>query len=303
MTVTYKCPGCGAPMEYDAGAGGLVCSYCGTKVVTAEAGKADAETTESNSEEEALDAETANTDPESDEPLGKSFFIDESQPETVEQMPGYRCPVCGAELVTDDNTAATICAFCGSPGLIADRMDGARRPSGVIPFQITGEEAKARFLAWANKNRLAPKGFLGRNVADQMTGIYVPYWLYSYEINMALKGEATRSYTRKHEDVEYTYTEKYRLYCDMDSSYERIPADASEKLDDELMEKLEPFDYSKLRDFDMSCLSGYLAEKYGQPSEAFSQKTMERAVAAAIDLGRKTMKEHDKGYDTVTIID
>ena len=32
MVNTYKCPGCGASLEYRPGAGELVCEYCGTHV-------------------------------------------------------------------------------------------------------------------------------------------------------------------------------------------------------------------------------------------------------------------------------
>ena len=30
-------------------------------------------------------------------------------------MRSYHCPTCGAELVTDETTAASTCAYCGSP--------------------------------------------------------------------------------------------------------------------------------------------------------------------------------------------
>ena len=318
MTITFKCPNCGATLTYDGSADCLVCDYCGTNITVEEvrsqkeaedpqqqSGQEDKQEGEQEGEQEngGQDDAEPEIDLEEDTPLGESTFVDESQPETVEEMPGYRCTTCGAELVTDENTAATVCAFCGRPGLIADRMEGARRPSAVIPFQISKEEAKECFLSWAGKNKLVPKGFLGRTVVDRMTGVYVPYWLYSYEVNMALKAKATRSYKRSHDDVEYIYTEHYRLYCNMDSAYERIPADASEKMDDELMGRLEPFDYSKLRDFDMSFLSGYLAEKYGKGSDTFSENAKDRAITAAVELGRKAMEEHDKGYDTLTLTD
>ena len=53
------------------------------------------------------------------------------------------CSSCGAELVSDGNTMATQCAYCGSPNMIPRRFDGMLRPDYVIPFKKTKEDAIA----------------------------------------------------------------------------------------------------------------------------------------------------------------
>ena len=37
-------------------------------------------------------------------------------------MRSYHCPTCGAELVTDETTAASTCAYCGSPVVLSDHL-------------------------------------------------------------------------------------------------------------------------------------------------------------------------------------
>ena len=54
----------------------------------------------------------------------------------------YRCPDCGAEIVTDATTAATFCVFCHNPTIIPARLSGEYRPSRVIPFKISKEAAQ-----------------------------------------------------------------------------------------------------------------------------------------------------------------
>lgn len=44
--------------------------------------------------------------------------------------------------------------------------------------------------------------------------------------------------------------------------FQRIPADASEKMPDEQMDMLEPYNYSEITDFAMPYLSGYLSSNY-----------------------------------------
>ncbi len=41
-----------------------------------------------------------------------------------------------------------------------------------------------------------------------------------------------------------------------------MPADASEKMPDDLMDKLEPFDYRNLKKFNTPYLAGFISEKY-----------------------------------------
>ena len=70
----------------------------------------------------------------------------------------YHCPNCGAEIMTDENTAATFCSFCGSPTLIEERLSGVLRPKYLIPFQIDREKAKEMFRKWTRRGSLYAAG-------------------------------------------------------------------------------------------------------------------------------------------------
>ena len=244
MVVSYKCPGCGAAMEYDGQSGQLACSYCGTHL--------------SVQEYEAMQQETGTTTAETqeEEPLGEDTYtsMPEGEEETV-QMQMYRCPSCGAELMTDQHTAALICSYCGNPGLIADRMTGVRRPKAVLPFRITREQAIERFMKWTKHGLLTPSDFTSQNTLEKITGMYVPYWLYDYHVNVAMRAKATISRTTRRGDTEYTYTDHFSVYRSVDTDFERIPVDASDRMDDRVMESLEPYNYGEMKEFDMGYLS------------------------------------------------
>ena len=91
MVNTYKCPGCGASLEYRPGAGELVCEYCGTHVSVSDL----------DSQEEHYRCEVEN---------------EAVQEETRQDFQGYTCKTCGAHLITDEHTTATVCCYCGSSG-------------------------------------------------------------------------------------------------------------------------------------------------------------------------------------------
>lgn len=291
MVVTYKCPNCGAAMEFDGQSGKLSCHSCGTQLSVEEYDRLWAD-----SGEDGMDSQTE----EEDSPLGEDTYTEaEHGEEATVQMKMYHCPSCGAELMTDENTAAVICSFCGNPGLIADRMSGVRQPKAVLPFQITREQAVERFLKWTKHGLLTPSDFTSQNTLEKITGMYVPYWLYDYQVNVAMRARATRSRMTRRGDTEYTYTDHYNVYRSVDTEFERIPVDASERMEDSVMESLEPYDYSGLKDFDMAYLSGYLAEKYNFASDKLQGRAKNRAREAAIGVTRGTIDS----YDTVNVTD
>ena len=48
----------------------------------------------------------------------------------------YLCNSCGAKVVTDKNTSASFCAFCGSPALIGQKLTHEFEPEFLIPFKF-----------------------------------------------------------------------------------------------------------------------------------------------------------------------
>jgi len=266
VVVTYKCPGCGAAMEFDGESGKLSCESCGTQLTVEEYNNI---------------------------PLGEDTYTSAEHEESPTiQVQIFKCPSCGAELMTDEHTAATICSYCGNPGLIPDRMAGVHSPKAVLPFRITKEQAVDRFLKWTRHGLLTPSDFTSKNTLEKITGMYVPYWLYDYRITVDMRARATRSHVTRRGDTEYTYTDHYQVYRQVDTEFERIPVDASDRMDDQIMESLEPYDYQDMKDFEMGYLSGYVADKYSAGSENFQERAKSRAREAAIGVTRSTIRAY-----------
>ncbi len=237
MVIHYKCPNCGSDMEFDSTSGMLSCNSCGRK---------------------------DNIEGFSDEYITTTFEEDEAKQ--------YNCNNCGAVIITEADTTATSCSFCGAAVVLGDRLSGDLAPAKVIPFSINKEQAMEAFRKWCKNGRLTPAGFMTADRVKGITGIYVPFWLYDLDTKAKVDavGTKVRTYTRG--DYIYTETKFYDVYRDLDLRYVKVPVDASEKLDDELMDKLEPYDYSNLKDFKTPYLAGYIAEKYNYTDqELFSR--------------------------------
>ncbi len=247
-------------MEFDSTSGMLSCSSCGRK---------------------------ENIETFSEEYITTTFSEDEAKQ--------YNCENCGAVIITDADTTATSCSFCGAAVVLGDRLTGDLAPAKVIPFTINKEEAMEAFKKWCKNGRLTPAGFMSADRVKGITGIYVPFWMYDLDskAKVSAVGTKVRTYTRG----EYIYTETkfYDVYRDIDLSYVKVPVDASEKLDDELMDKLEPFDYSNLKDFKTPYLAGYIAEKYNYTDEELLPRIQAKVEPYIDNYVRSTIA----GYSSV----
>lgn len=279
MVKNYKCPGCGASMVFEEGTDNMHCPYCGTNVSVEEA-KQETEQPEETQNERVKQG-------------GEEKVSGEE-----EKIHTFHCPNCGAQMMTDENTAATFCSFCGSPTLIEERLSGILKPKYLIPFQIEREKAKEMFRSWTKKGIFTPRGFSSTSALDKVTGMYVPYWLYDYDAHVDLDAAATRVHSTRRGDTEYIYTDHYKIHRDISAAYEKVPEDASLQMPDDVMERLEPFHYDQIREFEMPYLTGFLAEKYNDDKEKMKSRAEERIRGFAV---RETM-DTINGYATVNVI-
>ena len=276
--VHYKCPNCGSDMAFDTQTGLLRCSNCGRTDNIENMPKPDEnedETTHYDADDDDINASKSGFENDyadandSDEPSHHSTFNEGEAHE-------YHCNNCGAVLITEPNTTATTCSFCGAGVVLSDRLSGNLAPAKVIPFSISKEQAQEAFVKWCRKGLLTPKDFMTADRIKNITGLYVPFWL--YDINGRGEAEATCTRVRTYSDSDWIYTETkfYHVYRKVDLNYSRIPCDASRKMEDHMMDKLEPYSYNNLKDFNLPYLAGYIAEKYDFTDEDMLPRIKER---------------------------
>lgn len=241
MILHYKCPSCGSDMNFDPESGGLSCQSCG-------------------------EHESIETYPEQ---LLTTIFSEDEAKE-------YHCENCGAVLLTLAETTATSCSFCGAGVVIADRLSGHLAPAKVIPFTISKEEAIKSFKKWCQNGLLTPKGFMNADRIKSVTGMYVPFWLFDLNSKVQVRAVCTKVRTYTSDDYIYTETKYYDVFREINLNYVKIPVDASEKMNDELMDRLEPYPYDQLKDFKTPYLAGYIAEKYNYTGEELLPRAQDK---------------------------
>lgn len=273
MVKTYKCPACGAPIEFDGQAGKMVCQYCQTEV----------EVSEMNQASNLYDEDVVDETPEDKEYCS---------------FDGYKCDSCGAEIVTDEHTSATFCSFCGSPAMIKGRLSGALKPQMVIPFRIQKDGAVAAYKKWTGKGLITPSGFRKQSTIEKITGMYVPFWLYDYNADAHVQAHCTKKRRDRRGDTVYEHTDHFQVGRHVRADFDKIPTDASEKMDDRTMDLLEPYNYGELTAFQMPYLSGYQSEKFSYDSNQLASRAEARVRQYIMTEARGTIN----GYATVNVV-
>lgn len=286
-SVSYKCPSCGGPLEYKPGLPKIKCEYCDTEFSAEQLAdfygqKEDMAAAARNAKESKWAAEDAGSEWSEEE---AAFFR------------AFTCSSCGAEISCDENTMATECVYCGNPTMVASRFSGTLRPDYIIPFKKTKEEAVAALKDFYGGKWLLPGAFTENNRVEHIQGLYVPFWMFNSKVKAlaSIRGENEHVFTTGKTTLKETSV--YECTRAGEMSFDKIPADGSQKMADDYMDSIEPFDYSELVPFQASYMAGFLADRYDVSAEENEDRVNVRINNTAEQVLLNTVT----GYDHTSV--
>jgi len=270
----YKCPSCAGTLLFESESQQMKCPFCDSEFDVKELGCIE--------------------DPGTLDPDVFKMDSHELAPEESEGMVVYSCPSCGGEIVGDSSTAATFCLFCGNTAILTNQLTGMLRPNLVIPFKVTKAQAEEALKAFYQGKTLLPSMFHQENRLECIRGIYVPFWLFDCETHASIRYKATKVQVWSDSNYNYTKTDYYNLYREGDVNFERLPADASTKMDSAYMESIEPYDHKEAAEFNMAFLSGFFADRHDVSSDDAKVRADQRVRSSVTSLFQSTCS----GYST-----
>lgn len=257
----YKCPNCGADIPYDPGSQNLKCPYCDTEYPI--------ETLAEYNEEINI------KDTECNWQTYKYENIELGKYE-------YTCPSCGGSVVMDEENSTSICPYCGGSIILNEKISGSLKPDLVIPFKHSKTEA-INALENEFKNKfLLPHDFKSHKYLDKVEGVYVPYWLFDCDADCSARFKMTKRRVWSDSSYHYTQVSHFLGIRDGELSFNKVPVDASIKLDSALSETLEPFDYDEAVDFNTAYLAGFYADIRQEDEETCKKRANERIQSSMI---------------------
>lgn len=275
MVRKYECSGCGGELTYKPGTNEAICARCGKKVLISK-----------------LDVD-----------LAQGIFAGKLGPESTDTSGAgstagaIKCPSCGATIPTDVYTSASVCKYCQSPILIESQLVADYKPSRIVPFSIDKKEAQKKFRDWSKKGTLTPNEFKSNAIMDKVKGVYVPFWLYNYDVNVEMIASCENKRTTREGNVERETTETYSVERSTHGEFDMVPQSASLNIPAGQMRIVEPFDYEKMTAFSMPYLSGFEAEKYARTDADMREEVKEELREVAFSKTEDTIT----GYDSVHV--
>ena len=330
-----KCPACGAPLRFDPASGKMVCDYCGTVTALEDEGKrpmqrpsgkgtgshsaSSGQNAGASSQAQSSDTSPQATSSAAKEAQSSSAKDAQSSAEKAAQdslegfdfahmtdmvtdpnamdLPIYNCVSCGAEVIAPAEQIALTCPYCGNNIVLTEKVSGKLRPDGVIPFKIQAKDLPDAANRFYKGKKLLPRHFFSSATMGKVTGVYVPFWVFTGDVTGTLTYDAQTSSSSRRGDYIITKTNHYMLERDAALSFDNLPVDASGRMEDRLMDSLEPFDSSETKPFDMRYLAGFTADRFDQKKSdiaARAEKRMKNTTYALVNA------RAGSGYGSVT---
>lgn len=248
---SFKCPSCGGVMVFDPEGHNLKCEYC---------------------------KYTLSMEDNKQHPTAYGFDNDsELEPQVWgEKSHAVKCKNCGAETIFDAFVVADRCPFCGNSNIQDEVITTGIMPESIIPFKINSETAIGLYKKWLSGKWLAPsklkKGVNNQHV--QLTGMYVPCWLFDADTSSfytAMAGEyyyvtVYKTETRNGKTEQVAHQERRTRWYPVSGNYfenfKNYLVDSSVHIDDEMYDSILPYNLEDLTPYKPEYLSGFKAERY-----------------------------------------
>lgn len=265
--VQYKCPNCGGGLKFDAVKQDFLCEYCDSVFKEEDFFKKD----------DSLDTES----PEKKNVEGQEY----------ENAVLYICPSCGAQVITDETTAATTCYYCSNPVVLSGKLSGELKPDLIIPFKIDKKNAIQKFKEMCGKKKFLPKSFLSESRLEEIKGVYFPYWYIDCESSGSINAKSKQIRTWTTGDLRHTETTIREHFRQGDMQIRNMPEAALNSKDKDLMRYVCPFNSNDFVPFSMSYLSGYFAERRNIESADIEKASIQKIGSLSEDKLKKSIEQ------------
>lgn len=273
----FPCEQCGADLEFHIGSQQLKCPYCG------------------HQHQLTIDDEEDLQERDYHAELERLTELQEEKQESLSGLKEVRCDACNGTVIFDGALTSTHCPYCNSPIQLDEIHEIETRisPNGVLPFQITHQQAQQSLSKWVKSLWFAPGDFKRQGIQGKFNGVYIPYWTFDSFTTNAYQGQRGEEYrvrvgTGKNRRT-VTRVRWYPASGNFQRFFDDVLVPASTGLSAELIRKIEPWPLQKeTLPFTREALAGYLARTYElELDQGFEQAKVRIAEAIRRDVRRR----------------
>jgi predicted RNA-binding Zn-ribbon protein involved in translation (DUF1610 family) len=243
----YKCPQCGAVIQYKITADGLSCDHCGfvAKIQSQKVGAA------ANLSEFTLQN------------------LNQAQKGWGVARKILHCRSCGASLSLSESALTSTCPFCASLEVYLQQgEEDFIRPKYLVPFKVLNENIRSIARDWLGKGWFHPAELASSAVIDKFIGLYLPFWTFSAKINSSWKAEVGYEHTSRYYDH---HSGQWRSRVEIKWRWESgnvgleisdLLVGGSTQISEVIARRIYPFNLNDLVEFNPDYLAGWQAQAY-----------------------------------------
>ena len=246
----YRCESCNGIMEYDVVSKQMKCPNCGNCVPIIN------DTSKIIEHKLTMDAK-------------RTIRPSEKTSTTME------CTGCGATLEIGKDDTTSVCPYCGSSYVLAQKQLDAIIPDGIVPFNIDLNTAKETFNKWVKRRWLAPNKLKNLYQGNPFQSLYLPYWTFDADADAdytAMGGRTRTEHYRDKDGNEHTriYTDWYHTHGHVKEHFDDVLEKAVSGDTSEFLKQIEPYDMGRLVSYSPEYLSGCMSQCYNVDLECAS---------------------------------
>lgn len=287
-------------MEFDPATKALKCPYCGTSVAVRREASAEAV-------------------PEM--PYDRYAHASASDLSVIaSNAQQFSCASCGATVQFQPPQVAGTCPFCAAQIVAQPKSaDPMIAPQGVLPFQLTKQQAGGSVGTWLRSRWFAPNALKQVARPDGLTGMYLPFWSFDARTDSRYHGQRGEYYFVNEEvwvnvngrqERRIQQVRKVRWYPAagmVTVVFDDLLEPATQAVDAKRLSQLEPWDLPKLETYEPTYLAGFQAQRYQlelEPAFEQAKEMMKPEIHLAIrrDIGGDEQQIHavSTSYSEVT---
>ena len=246
----YRCESCNGIMEYDVETKQMKCPNCGNCVPILN------HTSKIIEHKLTIDAK-------------RTLRPSEKTSTTME------CTGCGATLEIGKDDTTSVCPYCGSAYVLAQKQLDAIIPDGIIPFNLDMNAAKETFHKWVKRRWLAPGKLKTLYQGNPFQSLYLPYWTFDADADADYTAMGGRTRTEQYKDKEgnvqtRTHTDWYHTHGHVQEHFDDILEKAVNTENAAFLSQIEPYDMGRLVSYAPEYLSGCMSQCYNVDLEKAS---------------------------------
>lgn len=240
----FKCPQCGAILQYEPGTTHIQCPYC--------------------KHENPIEQKQTLVGEEDYE----HFISEQNTQEATREVNLVQCAGCGAKMEMKPNLTSDLCPFCNTSIILkASEITRQIKPRYLLPFKIKNQAAQESFRNWINHLWFAPNALKKQAREDKgMNGLYLPFWTYDCNSSSQYTGERGEDYWvtegSGNSKRQTRRTRWHSISGNLDKAFDDVLLSASTSLPAKYINNLQPWDMDQLVEYDENYLSGFRAESY-----------------------------------------